>query len=355
MLKHGMKPIDVLRALENNPKEEDKCPQIVAATPAQCKKIVKAPSMSGGRGTIGDDVVLVIFDEADDLLKEDSRSSGGKGGGRGGKGGGKGGFQNQNQAQECAEIVEYCPNAQIGLFSATFEGNLMEVAHDLAEGSGRGKRHVESIKVEDPHGGSSVDSIVQCYLQLGRGGGTLKEKADLVAKLFNSHDFTQMVMFVAKIDDVEELKRQLTHPDVNIACETFHSRMGEMDQVHAMRRFETQLVRVLIATDNIQRGWDPPGVGLVVQFDMPHRGNGDDEALASYQHRIGRTGRAGKAGVSLCFVKDDETSFLQKIESDQAQKGYKKEIKKFDPSDYIERIGIELEAVHAQKPAAGAK
>jgi ATP-dependent RNA helicase RhlE len=64
---------------------------------------------------------------------------------------------------------------------------------------------------------------------------------------------------------------------------------------------------VLVATDIAARGIDVPGITHVINFDLPN-------VSEQYVHRIGRTARAGREGVSLSFCAPDEREFLRDIE-----------------------------------------
>jgi ATP-dependent RNA helicase DDX19/DBP5 len=68
--------------------------------------------------------------------------------------------------------------------------------------------------------------------------------------------------------------------------------------------------KVLITTNVLARGIDVSTVSLVINYDIPMKGFGDREPDAeTYLHRIGRTGRFGRVGVSISFVYDQK-SFL---------------------------------------------
>ena len=69
----------------------------------------------------------------------------------------------------------------------------------------------------------------------------------------------------------------------------------------------TGRIKVLVATDIAARGIDVDGVTHVVNFDLPN-------IPEAYVHRIGRTARAGHAGVAISFCDSSERSFLRGIE-----------------------------------------
>ena len=74
-----------------------------------------------------------------------------------------------------------------------------------------------------------------------------------------------------------------------------------------MNRFRKGDFRILIATDLLARGIDVQQVSLVINFDIPNN-------MENYIHRIGRSGRYGRKGVSINFVTDYEAEKLQEIE-----------------------------------------
>src|SRR3569833_1881657 len=69
--------------------------------------------------------------------------------------------------------------------------------------------------------------------------------------------------------------------------------------------FRTGKSKVLITTNVLARGIDVSSVSMVINYDIPMKGPGDAEPDAeTYLHRIGRTGRFGRVGVSISFVHD---------------------------------------------------
>lgn len=87
-----------------------------------------------------------------------------------------------------------------------------------------------------------------------------------------------------------------------------HSNKEQNHRFNTVRRFQAGELRFLIATDIIARGLDIAEVTHVINFDTP-------DAPENYIHRIGRTGRADKKGISILFTKDSETENLEKIEA----------------------------------------
>jgi len=69
--------------------------------------------------------------------------------------------------------------------------------------------------------------------------------------------------------------------------------------------FRTGKSKVLITTNVLARGIDVSSVSMVINYDIPMKGRNDAEPdTETYLHRIGRTGRFGRVGVSISFVHD---------------------------------------------------
>mgnify|MGYP006197452959 CR=1 FL=1 len=81
----------------------------------------------------------------------------------------------------------------------------------------------------------------------------------------------------------------------------------------ALAEFKGGKAKILVATDIAARGIDVSGVSHVVNFELPN-------VAEQYVHRIGRTARAGAAGVAIAFGADDERASLRDIERLTRQK-----------------------------------
>ncbi|KAF4552160.1 ATP-dependent RNA helicase DBP8 [Elsinoe fawcettii] len=86
-----------------------------------------------------------------------------------------------------------------------------------------------------------------------------------------------------------------------------HSGLHHRDRTDNLARFRAGAARILIATDVAARGLDIPDVGVVINYDLPR--DADD-----YIHRVGRTARAGRRGVSISFVGQRDVELVKNIE-----------------------------------------
>ncbi len=119
--------------------------------------------------------------------------------------------------------------------------------------------------------------------------------------------FDKVLLFVKNkkmADDIYEL----IEPEFPTEIGVIHSNKSQPQRFAAVKYFDEGVHRVLIATDIIARGLDIKNVTHVINFDIP-------KEASAYIHRIGRTGRADKAGVAMSFITDIEKPLQAAIET----------------------------------------
>src|SRR6201991_544894 len=92
-----------------------------------------------------------------------------------------------------------------------------------------------------------------------------------------------------------------------IAANAIHGNKSQPQRERALAEFKGGQAKILVATDIAARGIDVSGVSHVINFELPN-------VAEQYVHRIGRTARAGAAGVAIAFCADDEKAYLRDIE-----------------------------------------
>lgn len=92
-----------------------------------------------------------------------------------------------------------------------------------------------------------------------------------------------------------------------IAAAAIHGNKSQPQRERALAQFKAGEVPILVATDIAARGIDVSGVSHVINFELPN-------VAEQYVHRIGRTARAGAAGVAIAFCAHDERPYLRDIE-----------------------------------------
>lgn len=90
----------------------------------------------------------------------------------------------------------------------------------------------------------------------------------------------------------------------NFTVSAMHGDMPQKEREAIMGEFRGGATRVLITTDVWARGLDVQQVSLVINYDLPNN-------RELYIHRIGRSGRFGRKGVAINFVKDDDVKVLR--------------------------------------------
>ena len=91
------------------------------------------------------------------------------------------------------------------------------------------------------------------------------------------------------------------------AAEVIHGNKSQNARIHALEQFRSGRARILVATDIAARGIDVDEVTHVINFELP-------EVAENYVHRIGRTARAGNAGIAISFCDSSEKDSLRSIE-----------------------------------------
>ena len=127
--------------------------------------------------------------------------------------------------------------------------------------------------------------------------------ADL-AQLILSQDYKRVMVFCNTKYTTGTLANQLARLHFNVDC--LHGDLSQSERNRIMQRFKAGEIAVLVATDVAARGIDVSDVDAVVNYDVP-------EENEHYTHRIGRTGRAKKEGVSYLFYMPDEKKRVDEL------------------------------------------
>jgi len=137
------------------------------------------------------------------------------------------------------------------------------------------------------------------------------QKADLLERMLREPGVERAIVFTRTKHGAENLSKRLVR--TGIFAESIHGDRSQNQRRRALDAFRAGRTRVLVATDVAARGIDVDGVSHVFNFHLPN----EPEA---YVHRIGRTGRAGAAGIAISFCDRGERSLLKAIERHTGQK-----------------------------------
>jgi superfamily II DNA/RNA helicase len=180
-------------------------------------------------------------------------------------------------------IIRLLPSdRQTMLFSATMPGAVISLARQYMN-------RPTHIRAADPHDqGVSVANIKQFVYRAHD-----LDKIEMLARILQANGRGLTMVFARTKRAVARITEELQ--DRHFAVGAVHGDLAQGAREQALRAFRNGKVDVLVATDVAARGIDVEGVTHVVNYQCP-----EDEKV--YTHRIGRTGRAGRTGISVTLV-----------------------------------------------------
>ncbi len=236
-------------------------PQIIIGTPGRIIDFINDKVLDISK------VTSVILDEADEML-------------------------NMGFVDDMNEILSKTPDTrQTLLFSATMPGEIAKITKNYQK---------NPVEVRIKKTTATAANIKQTYYAVLE-----REKKDLLVRLLDYDRPNSGIIFCNTKSQVDSLALLLKKN--GIVAEGLHGDLKQQQRDRVMDGFKDKHINLLIATDVAARGIDVNDVEVVINFDLPQ----DNE---SYVHRIGRTGRAGKNGVSISFVSRSESRRLKDIE-----------------------------------------
>ncbi len=189
-------------------------------------------------------------------------------------------------------IVTHVPRGrQTLMFSATMPKEIRQLAAQWL----REPAHVQVAREAAP--AEKVEQSVYFVEQ--------RHKPQLLAHFLQNTPSTRTLVFSRTKHGADKIVRRLKREGIEAAA--IHGNKSQAARQRVLAQFKSDRLPVLIATDIAARGLDVDDISHVINYDMPH----DPE---TYVHRIGRTGRAGAAGIAVSFCGRDEHSQLRLIE-----------------------------------------
>ena len=177
------------------------------------------------------------------------------------------------------QIIELLPKKRhTMLFSATYLNSIESLAKNIT-------KDAIFIEVESTHTTSSIEQKFYDTLNIS--------KDSLIPKLFNN-DIKSVLIFCNTKIQCDELADNL-EDQYSLEPLVLHSNLEQKDRDETLILFANKSYPILICTDLAARGLDIDDVDMVINYELPND-------LENYTHRIGRTARAGKKGVSVSFI-----------------------------------------------------
>ncbi len=275
--------------------------QVVVGTPGRLMDHLRRKSLKLGN------LSFCVLDEADEML-------------------------NMGFLEDIQWILDHLPETtQMALFSATMPPAIRKIANRFL----KDPEHIKIAAVKQ-----SKANISQFAWKVSgiRKITALERIAEIV-------DYDAMIVFVRTRSDTVEVAEQLER--AGYPALALNGDMNQAQRERCIEQMKSGKSSILVATDVVARGLDIPRISLVVNYDLP----GDNEA---YVHRIGRTGRAGREGMSIAFVRPREMYSLRHYErlTSGVIKTYELPNIEEIGKKRIERTRVEMATVVADKDLA---
>lgn len=271
--------------------------QVIVATPGRLIDLIN-------RGVVKlDDVHTVILDEADEML-------------------------NMGFLDSINEILDHVPeNRKMLMFSATMPKEIARIANKYM-------RNPQEFVVGTRNEGAA--NVRHIYYMVNA-----RDKYLALKRIADDSPNIYAIIFCRTRRDTQEIAENLIRDGYN--ADSLHGDLSQQQRDMVMQKFRDRVITLLVATDVAARGLDVDDLTHVINYGLP-----DDAAV--YTHRSGRTGRAGKSGVSIAIIHSREKGRLREIERIIGKTFERKEVPSpehiiekqlFSLADRIERVEVD--------------
>ncbi len=236
-------------------------PQIIVATPGRLIDLIK-------RGKINlEHIETLVLDEADEMLNM--------------------GFQ-----EDLETILKETPKTRrTTLFSATMPREILRIAKNYMT-------NYEEITIGDRNAGAENVSHIYYVTQAKHRYLVLKRIVDYNPDIYG-------IVFCRTRQETKDVADNLMKDGYN--ADALHGDLSQAQRDNVMQKFRIQNIQLLVATDVAARGLDVNDLSHIINYNLP-----DDTEI--YTHRSGRTGRAGKKGISISIIHSREKHKIRSIE-----------------------------------------
>lgn len=247
--------------------------QIIVATPGRLKDLIS-------RGVVRlDKVRTVVLDEADEML-------------------------NMGFLDSIEEILSFVPTQRrMLMFSATMPADIMKIARNYM-------KDFEEIVVGTRNEGAA--NVRHIYYMVHA-----RDKYLALKRIADNSPGIYAIVFCRTKRETQEIADKLIQDGYN--AEALHGDLSQQQRDIVMKKFRDRVVSLLVATDVAARGLDVDDLTHVINYGLP-------EDPAVYTHRSGRTGRAGKSGISIAIIHSRERNKLREIEKIIGKKFERKDV-----------------------------
>lgn len=236
-------------------------PQIVVGTPGRTKDLIDRGKLKLGNAK------WIILDEADEMLSM--------------------GFK-----EDLDYILSHLPDERtVMLFSATLPPEISRITKKYLK---------DPIEITVGNKNQGAKNVSHQYYMVKR-----SDKYQALKRVLDLHPDIYSIVFCRTKAETNEIAEKLARDGYN--SDTLNGDLKQAQRDHVMNKFRQKQVQILVATDVAARGLDVNDLTHVINFQLP------DEREA-YVHRSGRTGRAGKLGISLSIITPRDIGKIKNIE-----------------------------------------
>ena len=285
--------------------------QIIVATPGRLIDLIDRGVVKLG------DVHTVVLDEADEMLNM--------------------GFVDSIEA-----ILSHVPaEREMLLFSATMPAEVSRIAK-------RFMRDPEEIVIGTRNEGAA--NVRHIYYMVNA-----RDKYLALKRIADDSPNIYAIIFCRTRRDTQEIADKLIADGYN--ADSLHGDLSQQQRDTVMKKFRDRVITMLVATDVAARGLDVDDLTHVINYGLP-------EDTAVYTHRSGRTGRAGKTGVSVAIIHSREKGRLREIERIIGKKFERCEVptpqhiiekQLYNLADRLERVKVDEDEIVKYLPGVSRK
>ena len=235
--------------------------QIVIGTPGRTKDLIKRKKL------ILSDIKRVVLDEADEMLTM--------------------GFKEDLEAI----LAETPSKKQTLLFSATMSKRIISITKQYMN---------DPIQISAARVNLGAENVQHLYYMVHA-----KDRYEVLKRIADSNPNIYGITFCRTRKETKEISNKLMQDGYN--ADAIHGDLSQAQRDEVMDRFRKRKLHMLVATDVAARGLDVNDLTHVINYNLP-----DEEEV--YVHRSGRTGRAGKSGISIAIIHTREVGRIKAIE-----------------------------------------
>ena len=235
--------------------------QVIVATPGRMKDMISRRLVDITK------IQYAVLDEADEML-------------------------NMGFKEDITDILSGTPeDKNTWLFSATMPKEVATIA----------KKFMKSPQeITVGHKNESTDTVSHEYYLVNA-----RDRYQALKRLADANPDIFSVIFCRTKRDTQKVAEQLIEDGYSAGA--LHGDLSQNQRDIVMKQFRSQQIQMLVATDVAARGIDVDDITHVINYQL-------SDEIETYTHRSGRTGRAGKTGVSMVIVSKSEVRRLKSIE-----------------------------------------